>query len=205
MIAKEQRQELRALAEEAAAGGWGPYVGARTFDPHYASKAKFIAAISPGVVLALLDGLESAPAAPAYEARDIEVIRQEFEDSLCRAFDEQPSALEELRKRDPDGDYSNMSVRSFWWDYRVGDMLKAVSPNEGDRQLILLALANLALLRPGFGHALQTLSGQFGLDGAALFEYFKDMNRHHVGAWPYPPSGDAKLLPLRPTGEGDDE
>lgn len=119
-------------------------------------------------------------AAPAYKARDAEDIRQAFEDSLSIAFGGPESALAELCKRDPNGDYSNQSVQSCWRGYKVGDMLKTAQGDEGDRQLILLALANLALLRPGFDHALRTLAGRFGVDGGGLFEHFKDTNRDQV-------------------------
>lgn len=221
VIANEQFKELRRLAVQATAGHWvtdgaggvvaeddqlnGGYFIAECGGPGLDGNSRFIAAASPGVVLALLDGLDPAPAAPAYEARDIEVVRQEFEDSLCRAFDAPESDLDELRKRDSDGGYRNPAVQSCWKGYKVGDMIKAACDENMDRQLILLALANLALLRPGLDPALQTLSGRFGVGAGPLFEYFKNMNRDQVGGFSHPPAGRERILPVRRAGEGGDE
>lgn len=99
---------------------------------------------------------------------------------------------EELFRRDADGDcYTSSVIQSAWWGYQVGgagtNRLEAA-----DRQLVLLGLAYLALLRPGFDHALRTLADRFGVDGGGLFEHFKVSNRDQVGGFVYPPAGRAQ-------------
>lgn len=59
MVTKDQRQELRNLAERVGGCNWGGLGSqTRTFDPNYTSKMNFIAAASPAVLLALLDRLD---------------------------------------------------------------------------------------------------------------------------------------------------
>ena len=51
---------------------------------------------------------------------------------------------------------------------------------EGDRQIMLLALAELALSRPGFDYALREIAKQ--LNGAEMFAEFKRLNTDRVKA-----------------------
>lgn len=57
-------------------------------------------------------------------------------------------------------------------------------PEEGDRQLLLLALALCSVARPGFDYALRNLAAQVrggpGPDGVELFENFKRLNTHPI-------------------------
>jgi hypothetical protein len=66
--------------------------------------------------------------------------------------------------------------------------------DEGDRQMVLLALANLALLRPGFDFAIGLIAEK--LDGKEMCEEFKRLNSDvvkPVNLWPQgwgnPPEG----------------
>ncbi len=126
--------------------------------------------------------------------------RENFESAIMRSLYGQMGSPEELFRRDADGDcYRNMTIQSAWWGYQVGGAGVSRLEEEADRQLVLLALANLALLRPGFDHALRTLADRFGVDGGGLFEHFKVSNRDQVGGFVYPPAGRERILPLRRT------
>lgn len=124
--------------------------------------------------------------------------RENFESAVMRSLYGQMGAPEELFRRDADGDcYSNSMIQSAWWGYQVGGAGVNRLEEEGDRQLVLLALGNLALLRPGFDHALRTLAGRYGMNGTDLFEQFKELNRDQVGGFTYPPAGQERILPVR--------
>lgn len=129
--------------------------------------------------------------------------RENFESAIMRSLYGQLGTPEELFRRDADGDcYRNMTIQSAWWGYQVGGASINQLEEEGDRQLVLLALANLALLRPGFDHALRTLAGRFGMDGDGLFEQFKEWNRGQVGGFIHPPAGKARTLPASSEKQG---
>ena len=51
---------------------------------------------------------------------------------------------------------------------------------EGDRQMILLALAELALSRPGFDYAIRKIAEHF--HGVEMFEQFKETSADRVKA-----------------------
>lgn len=122
--------------------------------------------------------------------------RENFESAIMRSLYGQMGTPEELFRRDADGDcYTNSVIQSAWWGYRVGGASIYRLEEEGDRQLALLALANLALLRPGFDHALRTLAGRFGMGGDELFEQFKELSRDQVGGFIHPPAGRERTLP----------
>ncbi|HGE8241197.1 hypothetical protein LZT27_14660 [Aeromonas veronii] len=55
-----------------------------------------------------------------------------------------------------------------------------VEVDEGQRQMVLLALAVLALNRPGFDYALGVIASKFELPSGALFEGFKEANRDQI-------------------------
>lgn len=66
--------------------------------------------------------------------------------------------------------------------------------DESDRQMLLLALGNLALLRPGFDFACGLIAEK--LDGKEMYEKFKELNNDvvkPVNMWPQgwgnPPEG----------------
>lgn len=52
--------------------------------------------------------------------------------------------------------------------------------NEGERQLVLLALAELALSRPGFDETLRGIAGRVDNPGAPLYEGMKVANADRV-------------------------
>lgn len=130
--------------------------------------------------------------------------RENFESAIMRSLYGQMGTPEELFRRDADGDcYIHSMIQSAWWGYQVGgaavrrELESATLQDAGDRQLVLLALANLALLRPGFDHALRTLATRFDMLGEVLFEQFKVSNRDLVGGFVYPPAGLERILPVR--------
>ncbi|MGL4349502.1 MAG: hypothetical protein ACRDC7_00620 [Aeromonas veronii] len=55
-----------------------------------------------------------------------------------------------------------------------------VEVDEGQRQMVLLALAVLALNRPGFDYALGVIASKFELPSGGLFEGFKEANRDQI-------------------------
>lgn len=127
--------------------------------------------------------------------------RENFESAIMRSLYGQLGTPEELFMRDADGDcYRNMTIQSAWWGYQVGGAGVNRLEEEGDRQLVLLALANLALQRPGFDHALRTLAARFGMRGDGLFEQFKELSRNQVGGFIHPPAGRERTLPARRVG-----
>ncbi|MDH0348117.1 hypothetical protein [Aeromonas dhakensis] len=135
--------------------------------------------------------------------------REEFESAVIRSLYGQMGTPEELFRRDADGDcYRNITIQSAWWGYQVGgaavrrDLEPATLQDAGDRHLVLLALANLALLRPGFDHALRTLATRFDVLGDVLFEQFKASSRDLVGGFIHPPVGRERILPASSEKQG---
>lgn len=57
-----------------------------------------------------------------------------------------------------------------------------IEVSEGERQVIVLALADLALSRPGWNPMLSELAARFA--GVAMFEHFKRSNSDRVKALP---------------------
>lgn len=54
--------------------------------------------------------------------------------------------------------------------------------DESDRQALVLAVALLALQRPGWDHYLGTIAAKLGDTGLTLFRGFQDANRDVVPA-----------------------
>ncbi len=53
---------------------------------------------------------------------------------------------------------------------------------EEDRQLVLLAMAVLSLVNPGFRYALEEVAGRMGADGVAMFNEFRRLRAdQHAG------------------------
>lgn len=52
-------------------------------------------------------------------------------------------------------------------------IMHTIEVEEGERQLVLLALAKLALLRPGFDYALRKIAMKFEQPSEGLYEEFK--------------------------------
>lgn len=125
--------------------------------------------------------------------------RENFESAIMRSLYGQMGTPEELFRRDADGDcYRNMTIQSAWWGYQVGGGgLNHLE--EEERLMVLLALANLALLRQGFDNIGRAIAARFGVDGVVLFEQFKVSNRDLVGGFVHPPAGRERILPLRRT------
>lgn len=135
----------------------------------------------------------------------MEQLRKEFEAAVCRAFDAPASELARLCERGPDGDYVSAAVQETWRGFQVGALIRAAHEDESDRQLILLALANLALLRPGFDHALRRVAQRMEKPAEGLYDLFKAANTDvkpvtlseeislhreiHGDPWAYPPAG----------------
>jgi hypothetical protein len=59
-------------------------------------------------------------------------------------------------------------------------MIATIALNEGDRQMILLALAELALSRPGWDDALRRIAEHYR--GSEMFEQFKVTSADRVKA-----------------------
>jgi hypothetical protein len=118
--------------------------------------------------------------------------RENFESAIMRSLYGQMGTPEELFRRDADGDcYTSSVIQSAWWGYQVGgagtNRLEAA-----DRQLVLLGLAYLALLRPVINHDLLLLSDRLEAGGSALFEQLKELNRYHLTGSIHSPAGRAQ-------------
>lgn len=60
------------------------------------------------------------------------------------------------------------SEREWWAKRRIDELEKKGQLDDGDRQMVVLALAKLTFARPGWNHALREIAVK--LDGVKIFE-----------------------------------